>query len=136
MGEDARPTLTRLRTRMNDVAGAVRDVSGMRALLAEVSSLLDQAPCGRSAPETAELLDTLHVQRAALSAMLCQSQFAGEAGHAFTSRSLPKDALNYSGFAFETVGGNTRAVPVRPLPEGGGWFEAVWRDYREGRVFE
>ena len=136
MGEDARPTLTRLRTRMNDVAGAVRDVSGMRALLAEVSSLLDQAPCGRSAPETAELLDTLHVQRAALSAMLCQSQFAGEAGHAFTGRNLPKDAPNYSAFAFETVAGDTRAVPVRPLPEGGGWFETVWRDYREGRVFE
>jgi succinate dehydrogenase/fumarate reductase flavoprotein subunit len=27
-------------------------------------------------------------------------------------------------------------VPVRPLPEQNTWFEAVWREYREGRVWE
>ena len=27
-------------------------------------------------------------------------------------------------------------VPVRPLPEQNTWFEAVWREYREGKVWE
>ncbi len=27
-----------------------------------------------------------------------------------------------------------RWVPVRPIPEEGGWFEEVWREYREDRV--
>lgn len=135
-GEDVSALLTRLRTRMNDVAGAVRDPDGMRSLLAEVSALIEQSPCGRDAAQTAELLDTLHVQRAALSAMLCQSAFAGEAGHAFTERTLPADAPSYEGFAFETLGGETRAVPVRPLPEGGGWFETVWREYQSGQWAE
>ena len=25
--------------------------------------------------------------------------------------------------------------PVRPIPEGDSWFENVWRDYREKKVF-
>ncbi|MFH1765500.1 MAG: oxidoreductase, partial [Gemmatimonadota bacterium] len=29
----------------------------------------------------------------------------------------------------------TSWVPVRPIPEADGWFEEVWRDYREGRTF-
>ena len=28
----------------------------------------------------------------------------------------------------------TRWVPVRPLPQEEGWFEQVWRDYRDGNV--
>jgi succinate dehydrogenase/fumarate reductase flavoprotein subunit len=30
----------------------------------------------------------------------------------------------------------SRWVPVRPVPSDEGWFEQVWRDYREGRVIE
>ena len=30
----------------------------------------------------------------------------------------------------------TRWVPVRPVPTDEGWFEEVWREYREGRVIE
>ncbi|HEY3397581.1 MAG TPA: FAD-binding protein [Armatimonadota bacterium] len=29
-----------------------------------------------------------------------------------------------------------QSVPVRPLPEQDNWFESVWRDYREGKVWE
>ena len=130
-GGDASSLLAGLRTRMSDCAGAVRDLSGMRRLLAEVNALIDSSPCGRDAAQTAELLDTLYVQRSALSAMCCQSGFAGEAGHVFLSRSLPADAPLSSDFAFETRGADTRAVPVHPLPEGGGWFETVWREFLE-----
>jgi len=31
-------------------------------------------------------------------------------------------------------GVNTRWVPTRPVPTDEGWFEEVWREYREGRV--
>ncbi len=31
---------------------------------------------------------------------------------------------------------NVRWVPVRPLPQDEGWFEQMWREYREGRVIE
>ncbi len=29
---------------------------------------------------------------------------------------------------------NVRWVPVRPLPQDEGWFEQVWREYRDGNV--
>ena len=38
-------------------------------------------------------------------------------------------------FAFETKDGQTRSVTLRPLPEGGGWFETVWKKYLDGEVF-
>ena len=118
------------------VAGAMRDVEKMCALLARVNGWLGEDIAGGSPRQTAELHDTLLVQRDALSAMLCQAEYAGEAGHGFTWRTLDKDAPNARDFAFETRQGETRAVPLRPLPEGGGWFETVWRRYLNGEVFD
>ena len=136
-GEDRSAFIQELRRQMSACAGAVRDVAAMKGLLDRVNGLLGQPVAGRDAEQTALLLDTLEVQRAALSAMICQSEYAGSAGHAFTpSLRRRADAPNAAEFAFETWRGTTRAVPVRPLPEGGGWFEAVWREYREGNVFE
>ena len=108
----------------------------MRELLARVKGWLSEGIAGETPGKTAELSDTLLVQRDALSAMLCQAQYAGEAGHGFTRRAVAKDAPAAKDFAFETRGGETRAVPLRPLPEGGGWFETVWRRYLNGEVFD
>jgi len=30
----------------------------------------------------------------------------------------------------------TRIVPVRPVPEDDGWFERIWKEYRDGSVYE
>jgi succinate dehydrogenase/fumarate reductase flavoprotein subunit len=30
----------------------------------------------------------------------------------------------------------TRWTPVRPIPASGGWFEAVWADFRAGKIYE
>jgi len=30
----------------------------------------------------------------------------------------------------------TRIVPVRPVPEDDGWFELIWKEYRDGSVYE
>ena len=120
---------------MDAYAGAMRDLDKMREMLARVQAYLDEGIAGSTPEETAELRDTLLVQRAALSAMLCQAQFAGEAGHGFVQRSVEMDAPDARNFAFETRGDETRAVALRPLPQGGGWFETVWRRYLSDEVY-
>ena len=132
----AAAVLRETRAAMDECAGAMRDVDRMRELLARVKGWLSEGIAGETPGKTAELSDTLLVQRDALSAMLCQAQYAGEAGHGFARRAVAKDAPEAKGFAFETRGGETRAVPLRPLPEGGGWFETVWRRCLNGEVFD
>ena len=127
--------LSQVRADMDAYAGAMRDLDKMREMLARVQAYLDEGIAGSTPEETAELRDTLLVQRAALSAMLCQAQFSGEAGHGFVRRSVAKDAPDAKNFAFETRGMETRAVALRPLPQGGGWFETVWRRYLNDEVY-
>lgn len=127
--------LSQVRADMDAYAGAMRDLDKMREMLARVQAYLDEGIAGSTLEETAELRDTLLVQRAALSAMLCQAQFSGEAGHGFVRRSVAKDAPDARNFAFETRGMETRAVALRPLPQGGGWFETVWRRYLNDEVY-
>ena len=137
--ERADAILREARSDMDAFAGAMRDVDKMRDLLARVKRWLDGAVAGGSPQQTAELHDTLLAQRDALSAMLCQAAYAGEAGHGFTAtatRETAKDAPDARLFAFETRQGETRAVPLRPMPEGGGWFETVWRRYLNGEVYD
>ena len=131
----AAKVLSQVRADMDAYAGAMRDLDRMRAMAARVQGYLDENIAGSTPEETAELRDTLLVQRAALSAMLCQAQFAGEAGHGFVQRSVEKDAPDAKNFAFETRGDQTRAVALRPLPQGGGWFETVWRRYLSDEVY-
>ena len=57
------------------------------------------------------------------------------AGHGFADRKVAHDAPDAAGFAFETHAGVTHAVQLRELPEGGGWFETVWKKYLDGEVF-
>ncbi len=134
-GEKARRWLERRRKEMDKVAGAVRSVSGMKNLEMMLMCDLLTQPCGAQPIQTAELIDTLTVQRAMLSAMIEQAKFAGDAGHAFSDRAIAPDAPDAAGLAFETHKSVTRAVPLEPLPEGGGWFETVWKKYQRAEVF-
>jgi succinate dehydrogenase/fumarate reductase flavoprotein subunit len=127
--------LEKRRSDMDKLAGAMRSISGMKALMQEIEADLNSGLTGGDPAQTAELMDTLTVQKTMLSSMICQSQFAGVAGHGFTDRETPEDAPEASLFAFETREGRTQAVPLRPLPEGGGWFETVWKKYLAGEVF-
>ena len=135
-GRYADAILREARADMDACAGAMRDAGRMRDMLARVKRWLDEGAAGASPRQTAELSDTLLVQRDALSAMLCQAEYAGDAGHGFVARTAAKDAPPARLFAFETRLGETRAVPLRPLPEGGGWFETVWRRYQDGEVYD
>ena len=131
----AQRLVAKRRKEMDTVAGAVRSVSGMKALMKEIDGDIAGGIAGADPAQTADLIDTLTVQKNMLSAMICQAEFAGVAGHGFTDREMLPDAPDAAEFAFETRAGCTRAVPLRPLPEGGGWFETVWKKYQAGGVF-
>lgn len=136
--DGARNALIETRKEFSRCAGALRELSGMRALKARVDESLTALHSARLAAKTPEdaiiARDVLAFQSAALSAMLCQAEAAGEAGHAFSGRVLKEDAPDAKDFAFETTLGGTKTVPLRPLPEGGGWFERVWARFQEGEI--
>ena len=126
------------RERMDICAGAVRDIEGMRSLRAEVCKALEHRGEGETccAPvEAASARNDLYMMRDTLAAMLCQAELAGEAGHAFTARTLTENAPSAADCAVETKDGIAETVPLRALPEGGGWFETVWKRYKEGKIF-
>jgi len=134
--ERTKQLLTQRRREMDACAGAVRSAALMKRLKMQIDEDLAKGIRGGDPVQTAEAIDTLNVQSAMLSAMIAQSEFSGWAGHAFSDRELQKDAPEASAYAFETHNGETRAVPVRPLTEGGGWFETVWKRYQDGEVFD
>lgn len=127
------------RKRMDVCAGALRDPQAMRTLKADVEQALQADPqeCGEhyALIDAIQARDDLYVMREALAAMLTQAQLRGDAGHGFTQREQMESAPDAANVCVETQNGQTRIVPVRALPKGGGWFETVWKDYLEGRVF-
>ncbi len=133
--EQAKTLLAKRRSDMDRQAGAMRSVSGMKALKKEIENDLAAGAFGGNPVQTAEVIDTLTVQKAMLSSMICQAEYAGVAGHGFADRETAADAPDAAKFAFETRDGETKAAALRPLPEGGGWFETVWKKYLDGEVF-
>lgn len=134
-----------VRHRMSAVAAALRDPVGMEAALVSVQVLLDGFAASISAaspeelPAVYRLHDTLVTQRMLLHAMLAYVQDGGgsrgsalylgpEANH------IQDDGAHH-GLAqcTQCQGGTVTNTwrAVRPLPEGGGVFETVWREYRD-----
>jgi hypothetical protein len=132
-GENER-ALTEMPKWMDDCAGPVRSVDGMRKMLGKVEALMSGGCALPDRGEAVKLRDMLIVQRTALSAMIKQAEYAGDAGHDFIDRTVAPDAPEASGYAFETSDDKTTPVPVRPVPEGGGWFETVWKEYLQTRA--
>ena len=50
-----------------------------------------------------------------------------------------KEDISFREKVLETVFENGKVtsafVPRRPLPETDGWFENIWKDYREGKIY-
>ena len=51
-----------------------------------------------------------------------------------------KEDISFREKVLETVLENGKVssgfVPRRPLPETDGWFENIWKDYREGKIYK
>lgn len=115
--------LSRFQRRMDECAGAVRTLSGMRALKRDVEARLE------ALKGDVLLRDVLLTQKYCLSAMLEQARHSGGAGHMVED--AHSSAGPHAGFSFETDETGTRAVAVEPVPEGDQWFERVWAKNRE-----
>lgn len=106
-------------SQMDKCAGAARDIGGMRELLQAVNRRLDASPTNY------RLRDILITQKHALSAMLLQSKYAGDAGHIIEKRE--PNAEKCGDYAFICDENGARAERVSPIPEGDQWFERVWK---------
>ena len=141
--------------RMSKVGGAIRNPAAIRKALCEVKAdlaALDTKAKIRSAEQLRlayRLRDILIAQQMYLSAMLdyaanggrsrgsaIYSDAAGRCPEGFDNSfrfTLDDGALDAKVQLIAYDGGQCtpRWRDVRPLPEGGGFFENVWRDYRE-----
>lgn len=142
---------------MSEKAGAIRDLAAIKALAERVKSVLADYPDTvriekqRQLYEAMRLRDSLATMLMCLDAMIdhCENGGASRGSAIYLDRVDGFESL----FAFEeddeahlkeiselhlSADLKTSAVhrPVHPLPEGGGVFENVWRDYREGKLFE
>jgi len=160
---DPRDERRRMRERMSRVLGILRDPSAIEeALSANADALKRHRSSGVAGP--AELrdffqnADLLLAERCFLEASrLVLSRIGGGRGSylaATIERFLEVDdarrarglrAPEIEAMALdETVevelapdgGVVTRIVPVRPVPEDDGWFERIWKEYRDGSVYE
>ena len=147
-------------SRMSAAGGPIRDVCGMRKALAQAEDLLAhfaervRVPSAAGLMRAYRLRDVLLCQRTVLYAMLDYAAHGGKSrGSALypSARGEKAERLEEL-FRFEpdrggldaqiqevtVAAGGCRAVwrPVHPIPEGGGFFENVWRGYRKnGNVF-
>lgn len=144
--------------KMSETAGAIRNREGIAKLCAEVALLLSNFVGNVTVAKDSELYkayrfrDTLVSQYVYLSAMEDYMREGGASrGSAIYLESVESfESLFGFTLADTALLGKTQEIKasicpmrtesnwrdVRPLPEGGGVFETVWRDYREGKIFE
>ncbi len=147
--EDAADTHAYLKRQFSLCAGPVRSVSGMRSLCAWVQKRRGKRFAG-DPREAVRLRDALDCAAATLSAMIAQAEhMPAPCGHIVSDApvapdmTLPAPDDRFFGYCVETElppdgeGAHSAVRPVRPLPESGdAWFENVWRDYRDGKIFD
>ena len=156
-GETAIKLLEKAQKLMTEAGGAIRSPKKMESALAELRALfasLDTA-ASVSSPEQLRvayrLRDALISQITYLTAMLDYAAVGGHSrGSALYSEpegncprglddtfrfSLDDGGLDSSvqNVSFDGASASAFWRAVRPLPEGGGFFENVWREYRENK---
>lgn len=146
----------RARVRMSSSGGAVRDAERIRAALEENENQLSTIDCvGGDVGDVFCLRDTLICQKIYLSAMLdyCEKGCGSRGSALVTSPDGElREGLDEC-FRNKMSDGSDRKIvqeallredgkvsvtyrPVREIPDGGGFFENVWKGYREnGNVF-
>lgn len=164
-GDNTTALLDACRSEMSACAAAIRNASGMQTLLEDNTALLSAlnervAAVGAMGLARAyRLRDTLISQNAYLAAMIAFTEQTDRsrgsaiytAADGVAAAGLENDADGLFRYlpddgALDAMTQTVRLLPdgsyatefrpVRPLPEGGGFFENVWRGYREnGNVY-
>lgn len=157
-GTDTVTEATRRATaRMSENGGAIRNPAKIAAALTEIRAEFAafgetvQVKSGAQLRLAYRLRDALIAQQMVLTAMLDYAEHGGKSrGSSLYSAAegdcpagfdesfrfrLDDGGLDAQVQLVSFDGGNTAACwrAVRPLPEGGGFFENVWREYRENR---
>ncbi len=146
--------ITVARNRMTKAGGCVRNRQQMEEAVKEIDQLLGNftanvhANTAQGISEAYYLYDMLICQKGYLTAMLAFGKVGDSRGSALYSREdgvIPQGLPALFGYKLDGEE-NTKVIqetqyqkgeflcttrPVRPLPEGGGFFENVWKDYRE-----
>ena len=76
--------------------------------------------------------DLLVTQIAVLSAMILSAETVGSRGSGYV-KDGPQLSMSPANQAIVMQGSVSRFEPVRPIPESGGWFEKVWREFTMNR---
>ena len=142
---------------MSAGAGAIRDFGAIRALSERVAAVLADFPRTVRIKRSNQLDEAMRLRDSLVSTLMCLRAMSahGEGGGASRGSAIYLERVDRfeSLFDFEQEaesrmceleeirladGWNTRVTrrAVHPLPEGGGVFENVWRDFREGNLFE
>ena len=125
-GEKPAAILGETRRAMSGHASCQPETGKLRELAVRIQDILDRirvpgAVSGTSR-ELAELIEVLYLQQAVLLS-LQRAQEADPVSQAVVAELTESEARAY-------------AIPVRPIPREDMWFENVWRDFREGAVFQ
>ncbi len=144
------------RERMTKAGGCVRDQKQMEQALQEIDELLAnfgqtvRAATAQDISQGYYLYDMLLCQKGYLTAMLAFGKVGDSRGSALYSRNdgiVPSNLPDLFGYRLdenqhtnviqETLYNgqtfNCSFRPIRPLPDGGGFFENVWKTYRENK---
>ena len=153
---DAHAILAGTRALMSDGASHIRrkaDFAALKASIAADYARMQAAPQrGQPLAVCAEARDTLALAYAMISAMEAAEARFPDGGSVSTADMPAPDklpvarvpqgealaempALQTALTADGALCAQTQTVTPRPLPDGGGWFETVWKQYREGAVF-
>ncbi len=149
-GDSAAPVILKAQRRMSDLAGAIRKQDALEQALEQTQKDLQAVDCHNGdAVLYYKLKDLLVTQEAVLTAMLHYGKTVGATrGSAlnFDEKGRLRQGLEEQ-FRFAEEQGETRSQvqetlqtaegfecrwrPVRPIPAEDGFFENVWRRYRE-----
>jgi succinate dehydrogenase/fumarate reductase flavoprotein subunit len=113
---------------MSMYAAFQRDAGQLRRLADELTQVYEtiEVPSRNELPDFYKCKDLLLTQINMLSAMICSAEAFGSRGSALVSGSSGADDMEK---VVMTHAGKSSIEPVRAIPEGGGWFENVWREY-------
>ena len=122
---------------MSECADFDRSTDGMKALFADIHSLLEHffeiaiIDDPTQLAQLFRLYDMLLTQQATLSAMLCSAQTQGTHGSAFVDRQ-PNQAPNTARKTRTlTQGAHSKEAAVSPLPNPELWFETLLAQTRK-----